>query len=212
MAEECGVDGALVVTPYYNKPSQAGLVAHFRAVAEQTSLPIVLYNVPGRTAVKMEVPTIRTLAEHPRIVAVKEACGSLDMVTEIVRDTDLVVLSGDDTLTLPMLAVGATGVISVLGNVVPAGLQAMITAFRNGDVAEARRLHLALFELTRTLFLETNPTPTKRALATLGMIQEEVRLPLVPVQVATAEVVDRELSRLPDALAPHFVRQGTPAR
>ena len=212
MAEECGVDGALVVTPYYNKPSQAGLVAHFRAVADATTLPIVLYNVPGRTSVKMDVPTMKTLAEHPRIVAVKEACGSLDMVTELVRDTRLTVLSGDDSLTLPMLAVGATGVISVLGNVVPAALQAMLTAYREGKDTEARRLHLALFELSRTLFLETNPTPVKRALATLGLIEEEFRLPLVPVQPKTAEIVDRELAALGDELAPAVAGQGSEGR
>lgn len=196
LAERCGADGALVVTPYYNKPTQAGLVAHYRAVADATSLPLVLYNVPGRTSVKMEVATIRTLAAHPRIVGIKEACGSLDMVTEIVRDTDLTVLSGDDSLTLPMLAVGAVGVVSVLGNVVPAPLAAMLRAFADGRLDEARRLHLALFELARTLFLETNPGPAKRALATLGLIREELRLPLVPVLAATAAAVDRELGRL----------------
>ncbi|MEZ4650659.1 MAG: 4-hydroxy-tetrahydrodipicolinate synthase [Candidatus Eisenbacteria bacterium] len=212
MAEECGVDGALVVTPYYNKPSQAGLIAHFRAVADASTLPIVLYNVPGRTSVKMDVPTMKVLAEHPRIVAVKEACGSLDMVTELIRDTRLTVLSGDDSLTLPMLAVGTTGVISVLGNVVPAALQAMLTAYREGKDAEARRLHLALFELSRTLFLETNPTPVKRALATLGLIEEEFRLPLVPVQTKTAEAVDRELAALPDELAPTVAGQESGGR
>lgn len=202
MAAECGADGALVVTPFYNKPAQAGLIAHFEEIAERTSLPICLYNVPGRTSVKLEVPAIRTLAKHPRIVAIKEACGSLDMVSEIVRDTDLTVLSGDDPLTLPMLAVGGKGVISVTGNVVPAAVQQMIRAFNAGNMAEARRLHLATLALTHALFIETNPCPAKFALSHLGLIENELRLPLVPVSEASAAAIRAELARVAVDLHP----------
>lgn len=202
MAKAAGADGALVVCPYYNRPSQQGLIAHFRQIADEGGLPVCLYNVPGRTGVRLEVESIRQLATHPAITAIKEACGSLDMVTEICRDTDLTVLSGDDTLTLPMLAVGATGVVSVLGNVTPRPLRKMLDAWSAGDVRTARALHQGLFEFTRVLFAESNPMPVKRALAQLGLIEEQLRLPLVPVTPETAALIDAELSRLPLELSP----------
>jgi 4-hydroxy-tetrahydrodipicolinate synthase len=200
LARELGADGALVVTPYYNKPTQAGLIAHYERIAEECDLPIVLYNVPSRTGVSLSVETIRTLSRHPRIVAIKEACGSLDQVSQVCRDTDLTVLSGDDSLTLPKLAVGAKGVISVLGNLFPAAVQKMLQAFGRGDTAEARRIHLATFGLTRSLFLESNPGPVKHALARLGLIEETLRLPLVPVARETARVIDGELEKIPPDL------------
>lgn len=200
-AKELGADGALVVTPYYNKPTQEGLLAHFRAVADSVALPLMLYNVPSRTAVSLTPGTIRQLADHPNIVAIKEACGSLDQVSQIVRDTDLTVLSGDDPLTLPMLAVGARGVVSVVGNAVPGVLVRMVEAFESGDTLTARQLHLALTELGRVLFLETNPAPVKRALATMGLMQEELRLPLVPVRPETARAVDEACRALSAGLA-----------
>jgi 4-hydroxy-tetrahydrodipicolinate synthase len=207
MAKELGADGALIATPYYNKPTQAGLIAHYRAVAESVSLPIMLYNVPSRTSVALSVESVRTLASHPRIVAIKEATGSLDVSSEICRETGLTVVSGDDSLTLPILAVGGQGVVSVLGNVAPALVQKMIRAFRERDLAEARRIHLASFAFTKALFLETNPAPVKRALARLGLIQEELRLPLVPVSKSIADRIDGALAELEGVT----VRAGTPA-
>lgn len=192
-AEEWGVDGALVITPYYNKPTQTGLIRHYEEVAKSTRLPLVLYNVPGRTAVKLEPETIRRLAEIPNVVAVKEACGSLDQVSEICAISDITVLSGDDSLTLPMLATGARGVVSVLGNIYPATLRRMLDAFDSGDIALARRIHLGLFPLFKGLFLESNPGPVKRALAVRGLIAEEFRLPLVPVAERTALELGRML-------------------
>ncbi len=184
-AEDWGADGALVITPYYNKPTQSGLLRHYEEVARSTRLPICLYNVPGRTGVRLEPETILRLAEIPNIVAVKEACGSLDQVSELCAGNRLTVLSGDDSLTLPMLGVGARGVVSVLGNLYPAALREMISAFESGAVARARQLHLALFPLMKGLFLESNPGPVKHALARRGLIAEEFRLPLVPVVDST---------------------------
>ncbi|MCA9726735.1 MAG: 4-hydroxy-tetrahydrodipicolinate synthase [Candidatus Eisenbacteria bacterium] len=207
MAHELGADGALIATPYYNKPTQAGLIAHYRAIADEGGLPIMLYNVPGRTSVTLSVDSVCTLAEHPRIVAIKEATGSLDVSSEICRETDLTVVSGDDSLTLPILAVGGQGVVSVLGNVIPAAVQKMLRAFQSGDLAEARRLHLASFSFIKALFIETNPGPVKRALAQLGLLQEELRLPLVPVSAASAQRIDAELARLAVEIGP--VRMGS---
>jgi 4-hydroxy-tetrahydrodipicolinate synthase len=197
MALEEGADGALIVTPYYNKPSQAGLRAHFARVAEAVRIPICVYNVPGRTGVSIAPATLRELAEIPSIVAIKEASGSLDQASEICRDTRLTVLSGDDSLTLPMMAVGAKGVISVLGNIVPAPFREMLRAASQQEAEKARSLHLRLFSLMRALFVESNPGPIKHALARCGMIEEEYRLPLVPVSPASARVVDEALDALP---------------
>lgn len=180
-AEDWGSDGALVITPYYNKPTQAGLLRHYEETAKSSRLPLMLYNVPGRTGVRLEPETILRLAEIPNIVAVKEACGSLDQVSELCAADRLTVLSGDDSLTLPMLGVGARGVVSVLGNLHPHALREMFDAFERGDAAMARKLHLALFPLMKGLFIETNPGPIKYALARRGLIAEEFRLPLVPI-------------------------------
>jgi 4-hydroxy-tetrahydrodipicolinate synthase len=190
-AEEWGADGALVITPYYNKPTPDGLVRHYEEVARESSLPLVLYNVPGRTGVKMEPETIRRLSEIPTVVGVKEACGSLDQVSELCATTRLTILSGDDSLTLPMLSVGAQGVISVFGNLLPGALEAMLSAHARGDTREASRIHLGIYPLMKGLFLETNPGPIKHALARAGIIQEEFRLPLVPVGPKTAAEIDR---------------------
>lgn len=200
-AEDWGADGALVITPYYNKPTQAGLIRHYEEVAKATRLPIVLYNVPGRTGVRLEPETILRLAEIPNIVAVKEACGSLDQVSELCAGDRIAVLSGDDSLTLPMLGVGARGVVSVLGNLHPAALRDMLSAFENGNAATARRLHLALFPLMKGLFIETNPGPIKHALARRGLIAEELRLPLVPVGEKTRQTLGTILEATDRALA-----------
>jgi 4-hydroxy-tetrahydrodipicolinate synthase len=180
-AARVGADGLLLVNPYYSRPSQDGLYAHFRAVAESTPLPVMLYNIPGRTGVNCTPETIARLAEVPNIVAVKEAAGSLDQVSEIrVRTPDaFLIYSGDDSLTLPTLAVGATGVVSVAGNLVPGEIQRMIAAFFAGRQDEALRIHRRLWPLFKVLFITTNPVPVKAALRLAGFDCGRVRLPLV---------------------------------
>jgi 4-hydroxy-tetrahydrodipicolinate synthase len=181
-AARSGADGALLVAPYYNRPNQDGLYAHFARVADATDLPQVLYNIPARTGRNVEPATIERLARLAPIVAIKEASGSLDQVSEIVDRTGLTVLSGDDSLTLPMMAVGAEGVVSVVANLVPGDVMAMVAAFTGGDVAEARRWHARLFPLCRDLLgLAPNPVPLKAALESLGRAGGELRLPLVPL-------------------------------
>lgn len=184
-AARVGADAALLVAPYYNRPTQAGLYAHFAAIAEAVDLPQVLYNIPGRTGRNMEPATVERLAKQGPIVAIKEAAGSLDQVSDLLGRTDLTVLSGDDSLTLPMLAVGAEGVISVVANLVPRDVMALVSAFEAGDVAEARRLHARLFPLCRDLLgLASNPIPLKEALAMLGRGNGELRLPMTPLDEA----------------------------
>jgi 4-hydroxy-tetrahydrodipicolinate synthase len=194
-AKRLGADGAMLVSPYYNKPTPEGLYRHFEAVARAVDIPIVAYNVPGRTGLLMKPETIARLATIPGVVAVKEAAGSLDQVSEIVATSPVTVLSGDDSLTLPMLAVGAKGVISVAGHLVPSRLKAMIERFARGDVEAARRIHLEVFPLVKALFVETNPGPVKHALAHLGLIRDELRLPLVPVGPASAARIEAEMDR-----------------
>ncbi len=180
-AAKAGADGALLVSPYYNRPTQEGLYAHFARIAESVDLPIVLYNVPGRTGRNIDPETVERLAKVGPIVAVKEASGSLDQVSEILARTDLTVLCGDDSLTLPMMAVGAEGVVSVAGNIVPKDVIALVDAFARGEPAEARRIHAKLFPLCRDLLgLAPNPIPVKTALALLGRGNGEMRLPLCP--------------------------------
>ncbi len=178
-AARAGADGALLVSPYYNRPSQEGLYAHYARVAESVDLPQVLYNVPGRTGRNLEPETVERLAKFPAIVAVKEAAGSLDQVSDILNRCDLTVLSGDDSLTLPMMAVGASGVVSVVGNLVPGDVLAMISAVQADDWAGARRLHAKLFPLCRDLLsIAANPIPVKLAMKLLGRGNGELRLPL----------------------------------
>ncbi|RUL89803.1 4-hydroxy-tetrahydrodipicolinate synthase [Tautonia sociabilis] len=195
-AEKAGADGALLVAPYYNRPSQEGLYAHYARIAEATDLPLVLYNVPGRTARNVEPETVERLCRVARIVAVKEASGSLDQVSEIRLRTDLTILSGDDSLTLPMLAVGAEGVVSVAANLVPAEVIALIDAFERGDLADARRRHLALFPLCRDLLaIAANPIPVKTAMGLLGRIDGRMRLPLCPPGIGEVDRLRATLRR-----------------
>lgn len=195
-AAKAGADAALVVSPYYNRPTQEGLYAHFARIAESVDLPQVIYNVPSRTGRNVEVDTIERLARLGPVVAVKEASGSLDAVSDLVVRTDLTVLSGDDSLTLPMLAVGAEGVVSVVANLVPREVTALIAAFASGDVAEARRLHGRLFPLCRDMLgLAPNPIPVKAAMRLLGRGNGEMRLPLVPLEGRLAESLRRTLTR-----------------
>ncbi|MFH1023550.1 MAG: 4-hydroxy-tetrahydrodipicolinate synthase [Planctomycetota bacterium] len=186
-AARVGADAALVITPYYNKPTQEGLYQHYVHVARSADIPIVVYNVPGRTAVNVTPETLARLSRCRNIVAVKEASGSLDQVSAILQETDLEVLSGDDSLTLPMLAVGAAGVISVAANVVPAETAALVRAGLKGDFAAARRMHRRLFPLFKALFLETNPIPVKAALAMMGRIGGDLRLPLTAISAENAK-------------------------
>lgn len=195
-AARAGADGALMVSPYYNRPAQEGLYRHFAAVAEAVDLPIVLYNIPARTGRNMEPETIERLAAIPSIVAIKEAAGSLDQVSDILSRTDLTVLSGDDSLTLPMLAVGAEGVVSVAANIVPRDVRGLIDAFERGDAVAAREAHARLFPLCRDLLgLAPNPVPLKAAIALLGRGRDEVRLPLCPLDEASVAKLSRALAR-----------------
>lgn len=181
-AAKAGADAALMVAPYYNKPTQEGFFQHFKTVASQVDLPICVYNIPGRTGKNIEPETFVRLAEIPNIVMVKEASGSLDQASQILCSTDLTVLSGDDSLTLPLMAIGGEGVISVVGNLVPADMQAMIDAFLAGRIAEAAQWHRKLFPLCRDLLgLASNPIPVKAAMQMLGRDSGELRLPLTPL-------------------------------
>lgn len=204
MAEDAGADGALIITPYYNKPTQAGLIKHYEAVASKVTLPIILYNVPGRTGVNMLPETVAEIAKIGNVVAVKEASGSLDQVSRIASLSDIEILSGDDSLTLPMLAVGARGVVSVAANLVAGTLSTMVRLFREGKLRDAREIHLRLLPLFQALFIETNPGPVKAALEMLGRGTGELRLPLVPVTEPTRRKVRQVLQDL-DLLADRSV-------
>ena len=180
-AKELGADGAMVVTPYYNKPTQEGLYAHFMKLADDGRLPLMLYNVPGRTGLNMKPATVARLSQHDLIVAVKEASGSVEQMAEIIMlcGGKINLLSGDDSITFPILAIGGTGVVSVVGNIVPKDVRAMISAYEKGDLDKARDLHYKLLPLNQSMFIETNPMPVKEAMNMLGMGVGNVRLPLV---------------------------------
>jgi 4-hydroxy-tetrahydrodipicolinate synthase len=181
-AQQAGADGALLVAPYYNKPMQDGFHDHFKAVAEAVELPIVLYNIPGRTAMNMEPETICRLGEIANIVAVKESTGSMDQASQILSGSELTILSGDDSLTLPLLALGGSGVVSVVGNIVPRDVKALVTAWNEGNVGAAQQAHHKLFPLCRDMLsLATNPIPIKAAMQLLSRDTGEIRLPLTPL-------------------------------
>lgn len=195
-AKEAGADGALLITPYYNKPTAAGQIAHYTTIAQAVDIPIMLYNVPSRTGVKMEPQTIAELRKIPNIISIKEACGSVDQVSQILGLCDINVVSGDDSLTLPMIAVGASGVVSVAANVMPAETAALCAAANRGDFAAARAIHYRLSPLFKALFFETNPMPVKAILAKMGLIQNVLRLPLTPVLDATSAKLDPVIKTL----------------
>ena len=189
-AESAGADGALVVSPYYNKPTQQGLYEHYKAIAESGALPIIVYNIQGRTAINVETDTLARLARDCRnIVGVKEASGSLDQMTQVILacGPDFTVVSGDDNLTLPLMAVGGRGVISVIANIVPKETAEMTHAALEGDWKRAGELHLKYFPLCKVMFIETNPIPVKEAMAMMGMITPEFRLPLCRMAQANRE-------------------------
>jgi 4-hydroxy-tetrahydrodipicolinate synthase len=182
-AKKIGADASLQVTPYYNKPTQEGFYQHFKVIAEEIDLPVVLYNIPGRSGAGMTADTVVRLAAVENIVAIKEASGSLDMSSDIASRCDLTILSGDDSLTLPICSVGGKGVISVVANIVPADVKAMTDLILEGDFVSARRWHNKLFALSRSLLsMATNPIPIKAAMAMLGMCQEEMRLPMTNLE------------------------------
>jgi 4-hydroxy-tetrahydrodipicolinate synthase len=184
-AKQAGADGALMVGPYYNKPTQEGYYRHFAEVADKVELPIVLYNIPGRTGSNILPETIARLAQLPQIVAVKEATGSMDQASQIAALCNLTILSGDDSLTLPLLAIGGRGVVSVVGNIVPRDMKALLAAFEGGKLAEALSWHRKLFPLCRDMLgAATNPIPIKTAMKLLGRDSGELRLPLCPMDAA----------------------------
>jgi 4-hydroxy-tetrahydrodipicolinate synthase len=184
-AAKAGADAALIVAPYYNKPTQEGFYQHFKALAQAVDIPICVYNIPGRTGKNIDPDTIVRMAELPNITMVKESTGSLDQASQIIGATDLTVLSGDDSLTLPLMSVGARGVVSVVGNIVPEDVLAMIRAFESGNVAEAQRCHHKLFPLCRDMLgLSTNPIPIKAAMQMLGRDTGDLRMPLVRLNAA----------------------------
>jgi 4-hydroxy-tetrahydrodipicolinate synthase len=191
-AERLGADGSLQVAPYYNKPTQEGLFQHFREIARKTRLPIILYSIPGRCGVEIGVETVRRLARAcANVIGIKEAGGSCDRVSQLraALGPKFQILSGDDSLTLPFMAVGAQGVISVASNVAPRQVSQMVAAARAGKGAQALKLHQRLYPLFKDLFIETNPVPVKAALAMMGQIEEEYRLPLVPMNPKNRETL-----------------------
>lgn len=193
-----GADAILVVTPYYNKATQNGLITHFTAVADESTVPVILYNVPGRTGCNLLPKTVAKLAEHPRIAAIKEATGSLAQMVEIMAlcGDKIDVYSGEDALTVPMMAMGAAGTISVLSNVVPAQAVAMTNACLAGDYKTAARLQCELLPLTNALFSEVNPIPAKAAVSTMGFGEENLRLPLTPMEDANRQKLFEEMRKL----------------
>ena len=188
-AKKLGADGCLLVTPYYNKPTQEGLYRHYMAIADAVAIPQVLYNVPGRTAVNLLPETVARLAEHKNIVAIKEATGSLQQASEVLAlaGDKIDVLSGDDFITFPMMACGAKGVISVTANIMPAEIAALVDSFNSGDLEKARQLHLKTLKINNAMFIESNPVPVKTALGLMGKCSDEVRLPLAPMGDANKE-------------------------
>jgi 4-hydroxy-tetrahydrodipicolinate synthase len=195
-AKKSGADAALMVAPYYNKPTQEGFFRHFEAVAQAVDLPIVLYNIPGRTAKNIEPETVARIAEIPTVVAIKESTASMDQASQILALTDLTVLSGDDSLTLPLMAIGGRGAVSVVGNIVPRDMKSLITAFRAGDLAAAQQWHRKLFPLCRDMLgLATNPIPLKAAMQMLGRDTGELRLPMTPLDSTQMAALKRTLGQ-----------------
>jgi len=186
-AKKAGCSGALMITPYYNKPTPEGQFRHYEKIAKEVDIPIVLYNVPSRTGISMKPETVARLSKIKNIVAIKEASGSLDQVSQILSLCDITVLSGDDSLTIPMMSVGAKGVISVAANIVPRQVSDMVGAFLNGDTEKARKMHIELMTLFKGMFLETNPIPVKQSLALMNMLEPEWRLPLCEPTSSTVE-------------------------
>jgi len=198
IAQQEGADALLAVTPYYNKPTQEGLVLHFSKIAESISLPVVLYNVPGRTIINITAETALRLAQVDNIIALKEASGDLGQVMQILnrRPSDFVVLSGDDSLTLPIMAMGGEGIISVASNLIPAEMSQMVDLALSGKWDEAKKIHYRYLDLMELNFIESSPIPVKYALSRMGKLEEAYRLPLCPLSDPSKKVMDQELDKL----------------
>jgi len=194
-AKDLGADASLQVTPYYNKPSQEGLYRHFLTVAEEVDLPVVLYNVPGRSGVPISIETVKRFSAHKNIQAIKEAAGSVDRVSQVLNACDITVLSGDDALTVPMMSVGATGVISVASNLIPAEMSELCDLANAGKFAEALAIHRKYYDFFNDEFIETNPIPIKAAMAMKGLLKEEYRLPMCEIGDANREVLKATMQR-----------------
>jgi 4-hydroxy-tetrahydrodipicolinate synthase len=193
-AKSVGADGAMMVAPYYNKPTQEGFYQHFKAVAEAVDIPIILYNIPGRTAKNIEPETIARLGELKNVVAIKEATGSMDQASQVLALSNITVLSGDDSLTLPLLAMGGGGIVSVVGNIVPQDMLSLLAAWKAGNIAEAQKWHFKLFALCRDMLgLATNPIPVKAAMKMLGRDTGELRLPMTPLGAAEEQKLRKTL-------------------
>ncbi len=195
-AEDVGASGALVITPYYNKPTQAGLKAHFTKIASETNIPIVIYNVPGRTGISIAPETVAELAELKNIVAIKEASGSLDQASSILTKCNIDLLSGDDSLTVPLMSIGGCGIVSVVANIVPGKMAALTKAMMKGNLPAAEQLHRELYPLCKAMFIETNPVPVKTALSLMGKIKEVYRLPMVPISDANKGIVKKAIETI----------------
>lgn len=195
-AREVGADGALMVCPYYNRPTQEGLYQHYKMIAEKVAIPIIVYNIPGRTGVNLLPETMARLAKIPGIVGTKEASGSLKQMHDVIQlcGPDFVVLSGDDFFTYPLLCLGGHGIISVISNIVPADMAALVDAFAAGNMAKAKEMHFKMAPLVDSLFIETNPVPVKAALAMMGKIEYEVRLPLAKMSDANYEKLRKNMT------------------
>ncbi|MFH0903886.1 MAG: 4-hydroxy-tetrahydrodipicolinate synthase [Methanobacteriota archaeon] len=198
-AQDAGADAALLITPYYNKPNDDGMLRHFTTIAESVDIPIIIYNVPSRTGINLKPQLTEKLAKIGNIVGIKEASGKIDQITQIIELTkgeDFVVLSGDDALTLPILSIGGSGVISVVANVAPKLVVSMIEAFESGDRKKARELHLKLAPLIRAMFFETNPIPVKKAVELIGLSAGNLRLPLAPISTDNEKKLKAALNDL----------------
>jgi 4-hydroxy-tetrahydrodipicolinate synthase len=189
-AQKAGATAGLSVNPYYNKPTQEGLYRHFMTLADKVELPIVLYNIPGRTGITMSAQTVARLNEHPNVVAIKEATGDLNMASEIMSVCDIQVLSGDDSLTIPLMSIGASGVISVLSNLIPGDIKQLVKFAKDGNYAEAAHLHRKLFPLMRAMFLDGNPVGIKHAMKIAGLDSGDLRLPLWEASEATKKQIE----------------------
>jgi len=200
IAKRAGAAAGLSVNPYYNKPTQEGLYRHFMTLADRVDLPIVLYNIPGRTGITMSAQTVARLNEHKNIVAIKEATGSLDMTSEIMSLCDITVVSGDDSLTLPLMSIGAKGVISVASNLIPAEIKSLTKSALNSDFKKAAEIHHRLFGFIRSLFLDGNPAGIKYAMKIAGLDSGEMRLPLWEVSDVTKKLIEQQVKKLGIAL------------
>lgn len=196
-AKKAGCDGALIITPYYNKPMPEGLYTHYKKIAEHVDIPIILYNVPSRTGISILPETVAKLSEIKNIVGIKEASGSMDQISKIISlcPQDFVVLSGDDSMTLPIMAVGGKGVISVAANIIPSQVKEMVHAALSGNWANAQKMHIKLFNIFKALFIETNPIPVKTCLYLMGKINLELRMPLMPPTEETKNKLEKLLKQ-----------------